>query len=66
MSLCFGQKQSFYTSTVYFKSFLTKNSFKKVMEHLLCEPTAGGEWNVCGMDYMLNLSFLVTKPFSLA
>ena len=25
------------------------------MEHLLCEPTAGGECNVCGMELRLNV-----------
>ncbi len=28
------------------------------MEHLLCEPTAGGECNVCGMGILSKIFFL--------
>lgn len=37
--------------TIFIDFFLSKKlSSKKVMEHLLCEPTVGGECNVCGMN----------------
>jgi len=29
------------------------------MEHLLCDPTVGGECNVCGMDLVNNLQTVV-------
>ncbi len=43
----FGKSES--VSIVSSKKLLLKVSSIMLMEHLLCEPTAGGECNVCGM-----------------